>query len=185
MKKNVFLLVTVLITVLLAGCATFNQEGVAQGKYFSGYKGEYDPSKPIEEQCVLINLADKDLFITHIDGEKARDNFGMANAPATSIVNNAFIILQPGSHSLSLYYGESTAGGYSEGKTGGRFDFEPGQYYFITGGPRGNQLSVSFGNLADYMTVPVYGSSVFTREQVPVASVIDGINAVIKKGLKK
>jgi len=175
------------LVVFLTGCASFSQEGVAQGRYFRGLiSTAYDPSKPIEEQSILINLGDTGLRLGLINGKKARDKLGQENAPFTSILTNAFTVLQAGTHNIHFYYvRERGYGSYIEGNVDMRFTFEAGKCYVVTGGPSGSQLSVKIANLADYATVPVYGSTNVTREQVPVASVIEGINSALRRGLEK
>ncbi|MCL1912110.1 MAG: hypothetical protein FWG13_07885 [Leptospirales bacterium] len=186
MKKAVFLLVTAIMAVFLTNCTSVSvsPENVAEGKLFTGYKGDYDSSKPIEEQCILINLTSRRVSrygvnytrITKIDGKKW-SNFWTSH----------FIILQSGTHKIDFFcFDEYRRDRKSyTANPSITYNFEAGNIYFVEGSMVGMNVSISIANLSDYESVRVHKSYLGAEEMVmPVPLVIQGIKNAIKSGLK-
>ena len=189
MKKLIVLLSCIGIVVLigLAGCVTINQENVAKGKLFKRlHLAHYDSSLPIEEQCYVIVLGDAYTFLSTIDGEKASPSL-----TAPSVHRNEIIIVRPGVHTFSFTYRRESSRESSsmiittitKAEGDKTVDLLPGHYYFLTSEVSKDYIVFQFDDLENHSS-QVINTSNFTKEVIPVTSIIEGINAVIAKKFK-
>ena len=188
-RKLVFELVILLL--LITGCVTLNSKNVEDGKFFTAYYGRYNMSKPMGEQCVLINLSLGDEFvISNVDGKNLMiyNFFG-------GLRTNSFAILQPGKHSVNWIYDDRRAmygSSYNTGKGTETYEFEPGQYYFFSGerketiadGKRVSYADIRIGNLKNFDRIQINGKSSLNSEFMSSSTIINGIDSSIKRGMK-
>ncbi|MCL2044419.1 MAG: hypothetical protein FWG89_09795 [Treponema sp.] len=100
--------------------------------------------------------------------------------------NMEFTVLEAGSHTIYWRYQDNNAknAGRTYFQEGGSltFDFEPGNYYYFSGTETLNNFSVSIINLTDGNNVNLIAG--YRSITVPATSVIDGINASVRRSLR-
>jgi len=178
MKRYYF--VIIILVFIFYGCKTLNHENVAKGDFFKFYNGQYNPSMPIEEQCILINLTTRNEFlITLINGKQIMDN-------KIALLSNEITIIQPGKHTITWSYNDPsilTGGSYYTGSGRLIIDFEPGQYYYFIAKRIGSEANVYVENIVQSNYILMQGG-IFQFESISNRSIIAGINASIKRDLK-
>ena len=179
MRIGLLLFMVALFSTTMSGCATVNSNDVAQGKHFQEpFYGFADNSLPIEEQCILINLAENTIFISAIDGKTVRIPWGRNYL---TLQTNFFAILPPGEHEFTVGYQYATmSGAIYEGSLKLKTILIPGEVYILTGfGAGGRGFNAKIERAVLGTEIEVYGE--FVRSSVPMEAVISGINAKIAK----
>jgi hypothetical protein len=197
MKKNFGLLVfciSMVALISLGSCATLNEQNYAKGKFiYVLLLDRYNSSKPVEEQSYLINLSIWGKIGT-IDGAKVRNKMGEINSNNTSLCDRSVMILPPGKHTFGWGYIPETgvninAGTYKIANGNIEAELLPGHYYFFQAEEVGNnQVKTLIDDIENHTEIMVYGVSIFSKEKMPIATIIEGINAKIRTkipGFKK
>ena len=172
--------------VLIIGCASLSPERVVSGKHFKVYMGHYDSSIPLENHSYLINLADNyDSYIFNLNGVNVKGvSIARSGSTVNSIAANEILVLPSGQHTLTIDYFDALNG--ITGRLEISFNPEPGQYYFLRGGRRSNELQYSIAVLSGSDLVRVPGSSNLARaEMIAADSIVAGINTVVNDAVRR
>jgi len=173
-KLNFGVCLAVGLIIAFTGCATLNPKNVEAGKFFDAYYGMYDMLKPLEEQCMLINLS-----------SATGESFLIRGIYSPNLASNDITVLQPGTRTIRWeFYDPSaaTGGTYHTGGNTITYDFEPGQYYYFYGERRGSNAYVNINNLNNAENARV--SAPFRSKIISSESIIVGINKAIRRGMK-
>jgi len=192
MKKNYLYGITAIVLVMgffLIGCVSVPRtaENFAEGRFFRAIKphpDNYDPSKPIEEHCYLVNLLISTRIMT-INGKGAKQVVQSDNSiNYVQMYGTNVVVLKPGTHSFEVRYDRPS--GYNIIIASGdmTFTFEPGQYYFLDAVETGGRIQFRIANLANFDEVRVHGKTIYESIMIPTESIIAGMNTAIKRDLE-
>jgi len=186
MKKKYFLpmfYISIVVLIGFAGCATFNEENYAKGKFFTDLNlFNYDESIPIEEHCYVVILPD--VVTANATGIKTINGKRTVPSGLGNRANRLFIsVLPSGKNNILLDFAIE-----SVNRSGLVYDVQhnnknmvvdllAGHYYFLTSSINNNEVNFVFDDLENYSSLYVLGFMDGEGKIMPVETIIKGINA--------
>jgi hypothetical protein len=173
-KTILLLSIAGLLFSTVFGCVTLSVEEIEEGKAFSEpYYGFADPSKPIEEQSIIINLFKSYSFkpslnsketiyvqtiVSAIDGKDAKiptGKKGIWEIESVPFGKNQIAVLPPGKHTFRIWAEATTLENIEIGDSYIDYiiDLLPGKIYIIRSGFRSG-----FTETWEYFYMPVFNA---------------------------